>query len=792
MLARAASHAAFSVGRERVLALRPTSDRELAARRQRETGEAVHLERLGVDLSLRGAHDVRAHARAAERGHVLTVAELLEVAGTARAGDRLRRAFARLQADAPLLATVAAGIAELGPLRARIEHAVDERGEVADHASAALATIRREAAAAHDRLQQRVQSLLRSVELRQALQEPIVTLRDGRYVVPVRAEARSAVSGVVHDTSASGATVYVEPLAIVELGNAWRELQLQERHEVDRILRELAAAVGAQADAIVDCVERLGALDCALARARYARAIGAQALASRSVEQGWLVPAPAELRLEGARHPLLAGAVVPVSLAAGDDTRALLITGPNTGGKTVALKTAGLLCLMALAGLPVPAEVGTQVPAYDAVFADIGDEQSIAQSLSTFSGHMTAVIDILERATARSLVLLDELGAGTDPTEGAALAIAIVERLRETGVTLIATTHHSELKLYAHRTEGVRNASVEFDLETLSPTFRLTMGLPGQSNALAIAARLGLPADVVAAARAGLSREQRELEGVLAELRAQLTSATAQAEHAARDAAAAGGLRAELEQRIATLAADTEALRAEARQAVHEELRDTERLVRRTRQQVETARLAQAEADLARARGAAAALAAADAARADAVGHASQPAVAAPLVAAVDGGVVRVGAGSRVQLRGIASPGEALSAPDAAGEFEVQLGALRTRVRLQQVVAAGPPGMGPPLAPRTPAPPPAPVADEIEVRGQTLDEALPRVEAFLDHAARVGKARVLVIHGKGTGTLRRAVRELFDRHPLVTGYETAGRTEGGEGVTAVFLAATGR
>ncbi|MBM4416613.1 MAG: endonuclease MutS2, partial [Chloroflexi bacterium] len=575
VLARAASHAAFSVGRERVLALRPTSDRELAARRQRETGEAVHLERLGVDLSLGGAHDVRAHARGAERGHVLTVAELLEIAGTARAGDRLRRAFARLQAVAPLLATTAADLADLGALRARIEQAIDERGEVADRASPALAAIRREAAAAHDRLQQRIQSLLRSVELRQALQEPLVTLRDGRHVVPVRAEARAAVSGVVHDTSASGATVYVEPLAIVELGNAWRELQLQERHEIERILRDLAAAVGAQANALADCVERLGAIDCALARARYARAIGAEALASRSLEQPWLVTAPAELRLKAARHPLLGGTVVPVSLTVGGDTRALLITGPNTGGKTVALKTAGLLCLMALAGLPVPAETGTQVPAYDAVFADIGDEQSITQSLSTFSGHMSAVIDILERATARSLVLLDELGAGTDPTEGAALAIAIVERLRTGGATLVATTHHSELKLYAHRTEGVRNASVEFDLNTLSPTFRLTMGLPGQSNALAVAARLGLPADVVAAARAGLSREQRELETVLAELRAQLTGAQAQAEQAAHDAAAARVLRAELEQRSAALAAETEALRAEAREAVHDELRDT-------------------------------------------------------------------------------------------------------------------------------------------------------------------------------------------------------------------------
>ena len=445
----------------------------------------------------------------------------------------------------------------------------------------------------------------------------------------------------------------------------------------------------------------------------------------------------------------------------------------------MALKTAGLLCLMALAGLPVPAEEGSQFPVYDGIFADIGDEQSIEQSLSTFSGHITAIIDIVERATSRSLVLLDELGAGTDPTEGAALAIALVDRLRGAGVTLIATTHHSELKLYAHRTDDVMNASVEFDMETLSPTYRLTLGLPGQSNALAIASRLGIPDDVIAAARAGLSNEQRDLESVLADLRAQLTAAEERAALAQEARAEAEALRADLEDRLNSLAAETTGLREDSRRQVRAEVRETERLVQRTRREVESARLEQAVADLARAKLAAAALT-------------PVPEVDAPPPPpryTPRGGPILPG--HAVWLRGITSAGEAITAPDPeTGEFEVQLGSLRTRVRLTQVERTAVEGVTRPSAPRLPAAPLAPVADEIEVRGQRLDEALPKVELFLDHAARAGKHRVFLIHGKGTGAMRRAVREMLDHHPLVMSYETAARQEGGEGVTVAYLAGT--
>ena len=783
MRERLARHTTFSAGREAALALRPVSDIDAVVRRQRETAEAVHLDALRVSVPMGGVHDVRPTARGAARGQTLATSELLEVAGVARATASVRRALARLDGETPLLAVLAGGLADLEPLRGLIGAALDDRGEVVDHASPDLHAIRRERGEVHDRLQQRMESLLRAPGLRTALQDPIVTLREGRYVLPVRAEARGAVPGIVHDTSASGATIYVEPMAVVDLGNRWRELEAQERHEIERILRELSEAVGAAADDLVDAVERLAQLDLALAKARLARELGATALAKPGREVRWLAAAPAELRLVDARHPLLdglpAGEVVPVTIEAGGATRALLITGPNTGGKTVALKTAGLLCVMALAGLPVPAAEGSQVPVYEAVFADIGDEQSIEQSLSTFSGHITAIIDILERADGGSLVLLDELGAGTDPTEGAALAIAIVERLVEAGVTLIATTHHSELKLYAHGHPAVANASVEFDVATLAPTYRLRIGVPGQSNALAIAARLGMPDPIVEAARESLSHEQRDVEAVLAELQTQLASAEERAERAAADLDAAEALRLDLEGRLSELAEESERLRTAARERIHDEVRDTERLLQRARREVESARLEQAERDLERAREAAAAIAPRPPARA--------PAPPAP--AELEAGVLAAPEiGARVWLRGVAVAGEALSVPDDRGEFDVQLGALRTRVRLPQVerieTASGE------IVEAISVPPLPEAPEEIEVRGHRLDEALPAVEAFLDDAARAGRERVRIIHGRGTGTLRQAVRALLASHPLVTSYEGGDTREGGEGVTVVYLAAT--
>ena len=748
-------------------------DIEEVTRRQRETAEAVALDRMGITVPMAGARDVRPLAGAAERGQVLTTAELLEIESACRAAQQAARTLARGVEHAPLLANLGSGFGDLGPLRVLIDDSIDDRGEVRDTASADLAQIRRELLDAHQRLQQRLQSLITSTSVRNALQEPIVVMRDGRYVLPVKADFRGAVRGVVHDTSSSGATIYIEPLAVVDLANAWRELQVHERHEVERILRDLSQAVGHTSYDLQDAINRLATIDLLQAKAQLARALDATELTIPGPRVPWLVEPPAELRLVEARHPLLTGYVVPTSLHVGGETRALLITGPNTGGKTVAIKTAGLLCLMAMAGLGVPARAGSQIPVFDSIFADIGDEQSIEQSLSTFSGHITSIIDIIERAGPESLVLLDEIGAGTDPTEGAALGIAVVERLTASGASLIATTHHSELKVYAHQTPGVRNASVEFDLETLRPTYRLTIGLPGQSNALAIAANLGMPADVIERARAGLSREERDLGALLGDLRAQLAAAEEDAERAARDAAGAETVRLEIERRRAELLAEEGRLRQEARARVGREFRATERALERARREVEAARIEQARVDLARARQEIEALP---------VEQEPEPEVLGPGIALED-----IVAGSRIWLRGMDSPGEAMDAPDEDGELEVQLGSLRTRIRLGLVARAEPPSMGRVALARFAISAPVDTGDTLDLRGQTTDEAMPRVEEYLDHASRSGRVRVRLIHGKGTGTLRRAVRERLERHPLVSNFETAAQPEGGEGVTIVYL-----
>ena len=777
MLDRLARLTASPAGRERALALRPVSERAAVVLRQRVAAEAAWLHAGSVALALDGARDVRGPAEAAARGLRLDPLALRAVADTVRCAAAVRRALARARDGAPLLAAEGAALPDLDALRRLIDAAIDARGALIDAASAELSQIRAELAETHDALLARMQDVASSPALRPALSDAIVTQREGRYVVPVRSEARSAVPGVVHDTSSSGRTVYVEPLAVVELGNRWRELQVQERREIERVLRELSSVVGESAADLVESVERLAAIDCAVAAAALGRELGAGLPADAGAGQAWLQEAPGELVLRDARHPLLVwegGEVVPVSLAAGGEERGLLITGPNTGGKTVALKSAGLITLMALCGLPVPAEPGSTIPVYDAVFADIGDEQSIEQSLSTFSSHVTAIIDVIERAGPRSLALLDELGAGTDPAEGAVLAVAIVERLVAAGVTLIATTHHGELKAHAHDHPRLLNASVEFDVETLSPTYRLRMGVPGESNALAISERLGMPADVVAAARGRVSGGERELARMLADLREQLERAEARAEEAGHDRDEAQRLRARLAASYEQLEAESERRRDEAQRRLRDELRDTERLLARTRRHVEAARLEQADADMERAREAARSV------------RRSPP--APPPERRGRRGRISVVPGARVWLAGMAIPGEALGAPDARGEFELTLGALRTRARLAQVARTEAPARAEDPPVRLRAGPVDDPGESIEVRGRTLDEALPAVEEYLDRAVRSGRSRVLVIHGKGTGTLRRAVRDLLAAHPLVASQEPAERAEGGEGVTVAHLA----
>src|SRR5581483_7861437 len=571
-----AARTSFAASRQLALALEPSSSRPVVEERLAETAEARLLLQLQPDFSVRRAHDVHAAVEDARRGVVLDPEALLEVRETLESAAYVGETIGRFAARVPRLAAQAEAIDPCPLLVRAIKESIGERGEVLDTASPELSRIRAQLKIAYARLMDALQRLLDEASARGQVQEPIITMRSGRYVIPIRAEARHQFRGLVHDESASGATVFMEPLGAVDLNNEWRHLQLEEEKEVERVLHHLSGLVGQLHDRLARDVQLLAAIDLALAKAKYALALRAT---EPRLEPGF------DFRLLQARHPLLSGEVVPIDLwlgapqalpspadaqapAAPMDSLhslssastaevgepahqkpfiALVITGPNTGGKTVALKTAGLLHLMAQAGLHIPAAEGSSVAVFEQIFADIGDEQSIEQSLSTFSSHMGHIVRIIGEATERSLVLLDELGAGTDPQEGSALARAVLSHLVERGVRTIATTHYSELKAYAYSQPGVQNASVEFDVETLRPTYRLRIGLPGRSNALAIAQRLGLPEPILERARAWLAPAAMEIESLLGAIQAERAATREERERAEQ-------LRREVEQERDALA----------------------------------------------------------------------------------------------------------------------------------------------------------------------------------------------------------------------------------------------
>src|SRR6478752_2466088 len=536
--ARLAAATSFPPSRRLADALEPTADPDIVARGLDETDQARSLVEDRPGIGIGAAHDSGPAIERAARGGRLDPAQFLQIAETLDATSRLATSLA--DERRPLLRELGRELHALPALRSTLARSFDPVGELLDTASPRLGGLRAAVRVAYDRLRRRLDALVGS-ELGGALQDPIITLRNGRYVVPVKAEARARVKGIVHDTSGSGSTLFIEPLIAVELGNAWREAQIAAQEEIDRILDELSALVAANAAALRETLDALARFDFWAAKAGLA--------ADMDGTRAETATRP-EVVLLSARHPGLTGRVIPIDVRLGDGYTALVVTGPNTGGKTVTLRTLGLLALMHQAGLHVPAEAGSRLPVFRDVFADIGDEQSIAQSLSTFSGHLRSITRIVDAAGPGTLVLLDELGAGTDPTEGSALAQALLDHFIKAGALVAATTHYAELKAYAHTTEGARNAAVEFDLETLTPTYRLTFGLPGGSQAFAIASRLGLDPAIVADARSRLTENERAFEATLARIR-ETEGETAESKARAREAELRAGeaLRAAAEER---------------------------------------------------------------------------------------------------------------------------------------------------------------------------------------------------------------------------------------------------
>jgi DNA mismatch repair protein MutS2 len=783
VLARVAGEAGFSVGRERVLALEPTTDLDEARRRLAFTSEAVRLVDTQPRAGLAGAQDVRTQLLRASRGGDLSAADLVLVLATLRSARTVARLLRELSADAyPQMRALAEALPVHPDLVRRIEETINEEGEVLDSASTRLRRLRGEVRSANQRLQQRLRTLVS--EFGHVLQEPIVTTRADRYVVPVKADFRGRVRGIVHDQSASGATLFIEPMVVVELNNALREVQSQEGEEIERILREVSAEIGAEAEAIGVAIDALGEFDLQLAKARYARL-------QRAVEP--TLNRDGRIMLQRARHPLLTGRVVPIDVELGRDWFMIVVTGPNTGGKTVALKTVGLLTLMAQAGLHVPAQDGSELAVFEDVFADIGDEQSIEQSLSTFSSHVTRIVEVLRAIVALrrrssdgpppALVLFDELGAGTDPDEGSALARSILTYLLDRRVPTVATTHYSELKAFAHEEKGVVNASVAFDLETLSPTYELEIGLPGRSNALAIAARLGLDPRIVRGARRHLGAAGVRMEGLLRDLEQERDAAVDERQQLGQGRAEVEQLRRELDADRVRLGEERARVLDEARAQARQELDAVVAELARVRAQARQPDLTREGLDELRKR----TRRMED--RLPAPSRSARPATRRPSRPRDAGGPPRVG--DAVEVLSLGQVGELLNLSADGDEAEMQMGSMRVRARVtdlrrvrrreaeepsRSIVVLRPPDRGA-------------VSQQLDMRGWRVDDALEELETYLNDAVLSGVSSVRILHGKGTGALRAAVREHLARHPLVQSSEPAPQREGGDGVTIVKLTA---
>ncbi|MFQ3536851.1 MAG: endonuclease MutS2 [Aggregatilineales bacterium] len=776
ILEQLARHASFSGGVERIRALRPTGDLHEALNWQKETTEAVTLFQLRSDITLGSVRDVREAVGQAERGIILEPHTLLDIRATLRRATTLKRMLTRLRSQFPMLAGIAERLEECVALQAEISRVLDDAGNINDAASPKLAIIRRDMRAASERLQSRLQSLITNPNYVKYLQEQLITQRNGRYVIPLRAEHKGKIPGIVHDQSSSGATLFIEPLVTVELNNAVRELQLAEEDEIRRILRELSALVSHEGEFITRTVEGLAHLDMVFAKAQYAAQLRAAPPKLVSFQPRTDSPHPGcTIKLEGARHPLLdPEKVVPIDLILDEKTYILVITGPNTGGKTVALKTVGLLAMMAQCGLHIPTNPGAELSVFEGIFADIGDEQSIEQSLSTFSAHMTNTIRILERATPRSLVILDELGAGTDPSEGSALARAILLHLLERGITTLVTTHHPELKVFSQQQAGVRNASVEFDLQTLRPTYRLIVGLPGRSNALAIATRLGLPASIIEMARSLIGVEELITDDLLNELQQTREETRLAREAALAQRQQAENLVRELRERVEATEKERADILAQARRVAERELENVRKEIRKLRHALQSAgQSAEAVKRL-------------EAAAFDVQPNLEAPAISPPNIPDLEDEPPTYRLGETVWVLPLNSEGQISEI--GASDVEVTVGRLRVRAKLDEIERRGKASGSVREKRREKLPERGPSPGlELDLRGARVEESLERVEEYLDAAYLAGLPFVRIIHGKGTGALRKAIRQALEGHPLVSRYQRGDESEGGDGVTVVNL-----
>ena len=758
-------------GRKLCEELQPCDKIDEARRQLDLTDEATVIMAYNGGNPLSGFEDMGDALSLAEKGAVLSARMILNVASCLRASRNARNALVTERENTPLITGIASNLQPLRQLERDIEDAILSEEEIADTASPALGDIRRHIRQSNEKIREKLNSMAHSSQYSKYLMENIVTVRDGRYVLPVKAECRGNVPGLVHDQSSTGATLFVEPLAIVELGNVLKEWQAKEREEIQRILQSLSSDIGANSGIISRNAAILCHLDFIFARGMLARDM--DAVKPELNDQGII-------HFNRVRHPLIdREKVVPCDLWLGEDFSSLIITGPNTGGKTVTLKTVGLMVLMAQSGLHVPGMPGTKIAVFNQVYADIGDEQSIEQSLSTFSSHMTNITSIVNSVKKNDLVLFDELGAGTDPVEGAALAQSILNSLLMKGIRTVATTHYSELKVYALTTKGVENASVEFDVSTLRPTYRLSIGVPGKSNAFEISRKLGLPEQLIDDAKALLNHESVAFEDVIANAEYHRQIAQKERELAEQARMETVRLRNEAERIYKEIEekreSSTRKAKEEARRIVEKAKRDSEILISELKRMKKNASVPDHEINALRKQ------------MDDEIDELAPglPETKNDTVTSAE----QLKPGMTVEILTLNTKGQVLSAPDAKGEVAVQAGIMKTKVHFSSLRV---------LKEESAAKPKVTVHAKTsqgtktvkmscDVRGMALDEALQEVDRYLDDATLAGLNEVTVVHGKGMGILRSGIQQHLKKHHHVKSYRLGTFGEGEDGVTVVTL-----
>ena len=770
ILAMLKERASCCVSRELVNTMEPSGDFDTVERELKLTAEA---ETLFYKTGRSPVDDFPDMRHCLERMHAalfLSTGELLGIASCLKAARIAKDILAKEVGEESYLYNLAGLLITHRSAEEEINRCIINEDEIFDGASPALARIRRAMRLANEKVREKLNSMIRSTAYQKYLQEPIITIRNGRFVIPVKQEYRQQVPGLIHDQSGSGATLFIEPSAVVELGNEYKKLLAEEADEIERILTELTAMLAPYADEIRENLNIMGQIDLVFAKAKLSRELNA--VMPRLNRSNYV-------RIVRGRHPLIpADKVVPIDIWIGKDYRSLIITGPNTGGKTVTLKIVGLFALMVQSGIFVPANEGSEFPVFEHIYADIGDEQSIEQSLSTFSSHMKNIVGILDRADENSLVLLDELGAGTDPIEGAALAMSILEELNDRRCICVSTTHYSEIKAFAMTHEGMENASMEFDIDRLCPTYRLYIGIPGKSNAFEISSRLGLPNSIIDKAKGFLKGEDVRFEDIISSAQSQHRIAEEERKMAEEARAELEKLRADAERERRKLDEDRNRLQAKAKEDAKRIVADTKREMEKLIVEIRSIK------DI-------------DRSAADRAIQAARDTLRATETAVNEKEAIKkedntkppktVRAGDTVNIVTLDQKATVLSAPDSKGEVMVQAGVMKLNVKLKDIRLIEEKKAAAPTSGKVGLGAGKQVGLELDVRGMLVDEANIIVDRYLDDAYNAGLSEVNIIHGKGTGALRTGIQAFLKRHPLVKGYRMGSYGEGDAGVTVVTL-----